>query len=81
MFDELLWLSMNSQGAISYQQAYHMPASYRLMNIKKLSDIIKKHNDEIEKAQNKGTTLNMEDLAKRKEHMSDYVSPRAASKK
>jgi hypothetical protein len=81
MFDEILWLSMNSQGAISYQQAYHMPTAYRLINVKKLSDIIKKHNDEIEKAQNKGTTLNMEDLAKRKEQMADYVSPRAASKK
>jgi hypothetical protein len=81
MFDELLWLSMNSKGAINYQQAYHMPTAYRLINVKKLSDIIKKHNDEIEKAQNKGTTLNMEDLAKRKEQMADYVSPRAASKK
>jgi hypothetical protein len=81
MFDEILWLSMNSQGAINYQQAYHMPTSYRLINVKKLSDIIKKHNDEIEKAQSKGTTLNMEDLAKRKEQMADYVSPRAASKK
>ncbi len=81
MFDEILWLSMNSQGAISYQQAYHMPTAYRLINVKKLSDIIKKHNDELEKAQSKGTTLNMEDLAKRKEHMADYVSPRAASKK
>jgi len=81
MFDEILWLSMNSQGAISYQQAYHMPTAYRLINVKKLSDIIKKHNDELEKAQSKGTTLNMEDLAKRKEQMADYVSPRAASKK
>lgn len=81
MFDEILWLSMNSQGGISYQQAYHMPTAYRLINVKKLSDIIKKHNDEIEKAQNKGTTLNMEDLSKRKEQMADYISPRAASKK
>lgn len=72
---------MNSKGAISYEQAYHMPVSYRLINIKKLSDIIKKHNEEIEKANNKGTTLTMDDLAKRKDQMADYVSPRAASKK
>jgi hypothetical protein len=72
---------MNSKGAISYPQAYHMPTSYRLINVKKLSDIIKKQNDEIEKAQSKGTSLNMEDLAKRKEQMADYVSPRAAKKK
>ena len=77
----MLWLSMNSKGAISYQQAYHMPIAYRLINIKKLSDIIKKHNEEIEKANSKGTTLSMDDLAKRKDQMADYVSPRAASKK
>lgn len=58
-----------------------MPTLYRLINVKKLSDIIKKQNDEMEKAQSKGTSLNMEDLAKRKEHMADYVSPRAANKK
>jgi hypothetical protein len=81
LFDELLWLSMNSKGAISYEQAYHMPTAYRLINIKKLSDIIKKHNEEIEKANQKGGSLSMEDLAKRKEQMPDYVSPRAASKK
>lgn len=58
-----------------------MPVAYRLINIKKLSDIIKKHNEEVEKAGTKGTSLSMEDLAKRKEQMADYVSPRAASKK
>ena len=56
---------MNSQGAISYAQAYHMPIGYRLINIRKLSDIIKKHNDEMEKANSKGTTMNMEDLSHR----------------
>ena len=72
---------MNSQGGISYEMAYNMPVAYRLINIKKLSDIIKKHNEEVEKAGTKGTSLSMEDLAKRKEQMADYVSPRAASKK
>ena len=72
---------MNTKGGISYEQAYHMPTAYRLINIKKLSDIIKKQNEEIEKAQSKGTSLNMEDLAKRKEQMPDYMSPRAANKK
>jgi hypothetical protein len=81
MFDEILWLSMNSQGAISYAQAYHMPTAYRLINARKLSDIIKKHNDEMEKANSKGTTMSMEDLTKRKEQTPDYKSPRAASKK
>jgi uncharacterized membrane protein (DUF106 family) len=71
---------MNSQGGISYTEAYNMPISYRLINIKKLSDIIKKHNEEMEKAQSKGSTLSMEDLTKRKEQMPDYVSPRAAKK-
>ncbi len=72
---------MNSQGGISYTEAYSMPIAYRLINIKKLSDIIKKHNDEMEKASSKGTTMNMEDLAKRREQMPDYVSPRASGKK
>jgi uncharacterized membrane protein (DUF106 family) len=71
---------MNSQGGISYTEAYNMPIAYRLINIKKLSDIIKKHNEEMEKAQSKGSTLSMEDLTKRKEQMPDYVSPRAAKK-
>ena len=81
MFDEILWLSMNSQGGISYTTAYHMPVAYRLFNIKKISDLIKAHNDQIEKSQSKGTTLSMDDLAKRKEQMPDYVSPRAGGKK
>jgi hypothetical protein len=34
----------------------------------------------MEKANSKGTTLNMEDLAKRKEQTPDYKSPRAAKK-
>lgn len=72
---------MNSKGAISYQQAYHMPVAYRLINIKKLAEIIKKHNEEIEKANSKGRSFSMDDLAKKKEEMADYVSPRAASKK
>lgn len=72
---------MNSQGGISYEQAYHMPIAYRLINIKKLSDIIKKQNEQIEKANSKGTSLSMEDMIKRKEEMADYVSPRAANKK
>lgn len=72
---------MNSQGSISYQQAYHMPIAYRLINIKKISDIIKKHNDEIAKANTKGTSMSMEDLTKRKDQMADYTSPRAADKK
>ena len=80
MFDELLWLSMNSKGGISYTEAYHMPVAYRLINIKKLSDIIKKHNEEIEKSQTKGTSLSMDDLAKRKDQTPDYVSKRAAKK-
>jgi hypothetical protein len=71
---------MNSQGGISYTEAYNMPISYRLINIKKLSDIIKKHNEEMEKANSKGTTMNMEDLAKRKDQTPDYKSPRAAKK-
>lgn len=81
MFDEILWLSMNSQGGISYATAYHMPVAYRLINIKKISDIIKAQNEEMEKSRSKGTTLSMDDLAKRKEQMPDYVSPRAAGKK
>ena len=58
-----------------------MPIAYRLINIMKLSDIIKKHNEEMEKAsKGTGTSLSMEDLAKRKEQMPDYVSPRAGGK-
>lgn len=72
---------MNSQGGISYTEAYKMPIAYRLINVKKLSDIIKKHNEEMEKAsKGTGTSLSMEDLAKRRDLMPDYVSPRAGGK-
>lgn len=81
MFDELLWLSMNSEGGISYTEAYNMPISYRLINIKKISDIIKKHNEEIEKANSKGQSFSMEDLVTRKDEIADYTSKRAAGKK
>lgn len=81
MFDELLWLSMNSEGGISYTEAYKMPVAYRLINIKKISDIIKKHNEEVQKANGKGSSFTMEDLVNRKEEIADYSTPRAASKK
>ncbi len=78
MFDEVLWISMNSEGGISYSEAYHMPIAYRTMNIRKISEIIKKRNEEIEKAQGKGTSMSMVDLAKRKEELPvDFVSPRS----
>jgi hypothetical protein len=71
---------MNSQGGISYTEAYNMPIAYRAINIKKISDIIKKTNEEIAKQQGKGTSLSMEDLAKRRDELPDFVSPRAAKK-
>jgi hypothetical protein len=78
MFEEVLWLSMNSEGGISYTEAYHMPIAYRIRNIKKISEINKKKNEEIEKAQGKGTSLSMEDLAKRREQLpADFTSPKS----
>jgi len=71
---------MNSNGGISYSTAYNMPIAYRFVNIKKISDIIKKQNEEMEKSR-RGNSLSMEDLTKRREQMPDFVSPRAASKK
>ena len=81
MFDEILWLSMNTNGGISYEMAYHMPIAYRLINIKKVADKIKEHNDAVDKANNKGTTMSMEDLAKRKDFKPDFVTSKAAPKK
>jgi hypothetical protein len=81
MFDEILWLSMNTNGGISYEMAYHMPVAYRLINIKKVADKIKEHNEKIEQANNKGTSMSMEDLTKRKDFKPDYVASKAAPKK
>ena len=78
MFDEVLWLCMNSSGGITYTEAYNMPIGYRTMNIIKISEINKKINEETQKAQGKGTSLTMSDLSKRKEEMPDFVSPGAA---
>ena len=80
MFDELLWLSMNTNGGISYTEAYHMPIAYRLINIKKVADKIKEDNDRQEKANTKGNSMSMEDLVKRKDFKPDYISPKAAKK-
>ena len=77
MFQEILWLCMNSQGGISYTEAYHMPIAYRAINVKKISEYIKKRNEEIEKSNNNGTSLSMEDLARRRDEMPDFVSPRS----
>lgn len=77
MFDEVLWLSMNSEGGISYTEAYNMPVAYRILNIKKIIEIIKQRNEEMEKARGKGTSFSMEDLSKRKEELPDFVSPRS----
>lgn len=76
-----MWLCYNSQGGITYREAYHMPITMRNFNIKWISERIKQHNEEIEKANGKGTTLSMEDLAKRKEQMPDFVTPKATTKK
>lgn len=80
MFDDVLWLAMNSKGGISYSEAYHMPIAYRIINIKKISDINKKHNEEIQKAQGKGSSMSMEDLAKPKLDIPDFVIKGAARK-
>lgn len=80
MFDEVLWLSMNSEGAISYTDAYHMPVAYRNLNIKKISDINKKRNEEIEKAKGNGTSMDMDSLARPKIDIPDFVTQRAAKK-
>ena len=72
---------MNTNGGISYEMAYHMPVAYRLINIKKVSDKIKEHNDQVEKANSKGTTMSMDDLTKRKDFKPDYVTNKAAPKK
>lgn len=80
MFDEILWLCMNSEGGISYTEAYNMPVAYRALNIKKISEIIKERNEEINKQNGKGTSFSMEDLAKRKEELPDFVTQRTARK-
>ena len=72
---------MNTNGGVSYEMAYHMPVAYRLINIKKVSDKIKEHNDQVEKANSKGTTMSMDDLTKRKDFKPDYVTNKAAPKK
>ncbi len=80
MFDEVLWLSMNSEGGISYNEAYHMPVAYRNLNIKKISEINKKRNEEIEKARGNGTTLSEDSLARPKIDIPDFVTQRATKK-
>lgn len=71
---------MNTNGGITYSEAYHMPVAYRIITVKKLSDLIKKQNEDIEKASKKGTSLTMSDLSKRAEELPDFVSQRAATK-
>lgn len=80
MFDDVLWLSMNSKGGISYTEAYNMPVNYRNFNIKKISAINKERNDEIEKAQGKGTSMSMEDLAKPRVDIPDFITKGAVKK-
>lgn len=71
---------MNSEGGISYTEAYNMPIPYRVFNIRKISDINKKKNDEIEKASGKGNSMTMEDLVKPKFDNPDMITTRAAKK-
>lgn len=80
MFDDVLWLCMNSKGGISYTEAYHMPVKYRNINISKISAINKAHNEEVAKAQGKGTSMSMEDLAKPKIDIPDFITKGAVKK-
>jgi len=73
MFDDILWLCMNSKGGITYTEAYNMPVAYRLLNIKKISEINKKYNEEVLKSPGKGTSMSMDDLAKPKLDIPDFV--------
>ena len=80
LFDEILYLCTNSEGGISYSEAYSMPIAYRAVLIKKISNRIKQRNEQIEKQQYGENSLTMSDLAKTKQELPDFVSPRAARK-
>ncbi len=81
MFDEILWLSMNSQGGISYSEAYNMPVTYRIFNIQKIVKILEQIKEEREKANLKGTSVTMSDLVDNKENIpADFKTKRAATK-
>lgn len=71
---------MNSEGGVSYSEAYSMPVAYRRLNIKKISEINKKRNEEIEKSRGNGTSLSMDQLAQPKLDIPDFVTQRAAKK-
>lgn len=71
---------MNSEGGITYSDAYNMPIAYRAIMVKKISSIIKNRNEQIEKQQHGGNSLTMSDLTKTKKELPDFVSPRAARK-
>lgn len=57
-----------------------MPIAYRAVLIKKISNRIKQRNEQIEKQQYGENSLTMSDLAKTKQELPDFVSPRAARK-
>jgi hypothetical protein len=76
-----MWLCYSSKGGITYNEAYNMPIVYRKFNVKWVSDRIKEYNKEVEKANNKGTSLDMDDLAKKKADLPDFVTSRTAAKK
>jgi len=80
MLEEVLWLAMNSEGGISYTEAYNMPISYRIFNIRRISEINKENNEAMAKANGKGNSMSMEDLARPKLESPDIVTKRAAKK-
>ena len=62
---------MNSAGGITYSEAWDMTIQLRRYNIKKISEKIEKHNDDITK---KNGETSMNDILNKKIVVPDYIA-------
>lgn len=68
---EILELCMNSNGGITYYEAYHMPVSVRKYNLKKIIEKINAQNERIQKEKGQ---LSMKDIATKNFPIPDFVA-------
>jgi len=63
IFKEVFELTYHGKGGFNYWEVYYMPIWLRRFNIQKINEVIKKQNEEVEKAQ-KGNSPNATEIAK-----------------
>jgi len=74
-------LILNSNGGITWEEAYHMPVKYRRFHLKQIIDQREKENEEVEKQKGNITMKDMINGKKKPIKTPDFVAKKSPGKK